>query len=118
MKSLLCYQVFALYLRTQFDKQRSLADIIPTLRIELDDLNSPYMIDLVDENNLTNQALLKQIRESGGGFTKHVLSQVMTRSKLLLPIFPLPNPFKNSNCGILSWLLGKSLPRMLGKVTL
>jgi uncharacterized protein len=43
----------------------SKADIIPTLRIELDDLNSPYMIDLVDENNLTNQALLKQIRESG-----------------------------------------------------
>lgn len=41
------------------------ADIIPTLRIELDDLNSPYLIDLVDENNLTNQALLKQIRESG-----------------------------------------------------
>ncbi|MGO3740250.1 MAG: nucleotidyltransferase domain-containing protein [Marinomonas foliarum] len=41
------------------------ADIIPTLRVELDDLNSPYMIDLVDENNLTNQALLKQIRESG-----------------------------------------------------
>ena len=41
------------------------ADIIPTLRIELDDMNSPYMIDLVDENNLTNQALLKQIRESG-----------------------------------------------------
>jgi predicted nucleotidyltransferase len=41
------------------------ADIITTLRIELDDLNSPYMIDLVDENNLTNQALLKQIRESG-----------------------------------------------------
>ena len=41
------------------------ADIIPTLRIELDDLNSPYLIDLVDENNLTNQALLKQIQESG-----------------------------------------------------
>lgn len=41
------------------------ADIIPTLHVELDDLNSPYMIDLVDENNLTNQALLKQIRESG-----------------------------------------------------
>ena len=40
-------------------------DIIATLRIELDDLNSPYMIDLVDEKNLTNQALLKQIRESG-----------------------------------------------------
>ena len=40
-------------------------DIIPTLRIQLDDLNSPYLIDLVDENNLTNQALLKQIRESG-----------------------------------------------------
>lgn len=64
MKSLLCYQVFALYLQTQFHKQRSLADIIPTLRIELDDLNSPYLIDLVDENNLTNQALLEQIRES------------------------------------------------------
>ena len=41
------------------------ADIIPTLRIELDDMNSPYMIDLIDENNLTNQALLKQIRETG-----------------------------------------------------
>ncbi|WP_137169440.1 nucleotidyltransferase domain-containing protein [Marinomonas sp. FW-1] len=41
------------------------SDIIPTLRIELDDLNSPYLIDLVDENNLTNQALLAQIRESG-----------------------------------------------------
>lgn len=68
MKSLLCYQVFALYLRAQFDKQRSLADIISTLWIQLDDLNSPYMIDLVDENNLTNQALLKQIRESGGLF--------------------------------------------------
>lgn len=40
-------------------------DLIATLRIELDDLNSPYLIDLVDENNLTNQALLKQIRESG-----------------------------------------------------
>ena len=40
-------------------------DLIATLRVELDDLNSPYMIDLVDENNLTNQALLKQIRESG-----------------------------------------------------
>jgi len=40
-------------------------DIIATLRIELDDLNSPYMIDLVDEKNLTNQALLKQIREYG-----------------------------------------------------
>jgi predicted nucleotidyltransferase len=41
------------------------SDIITTLHIELDDLNSPYLIDLVDENNLTNQALLKQIRESG-----------------------------------------------------
>ena len=40
-------------------------DLIATLRIELDDLNSPYLIDLVDENNLTNQALLKQIREYG-----------------------------------------------------
>lgn len=66
MKSLLCYQVFALYLRAQFDKQRSLADIISTLWIQLDDLNSPYMIDLADENNLTNQVLLKQIRETGG----------------------------------------------------
>jgi hypothetical protein len=65
MKSLLCYQVFALYLRAQFDKQRSLADIISTLWIQLDDLNSPYMIDLADENNLTNQVLLKQIRETG-----------------------------------------------------
>ena len=65
MKSLLCYQVFALYLRAQFDKQCSLADIISTLWIQLDDLNSPYMIDLADENNLTNQVLLKQIRETG-----------------------------------------------------
>lgn len=65
MRSPLCYQVCVLYLRTKLDKQRSQVGIIPTLRIELDDLNSPYLIDLVDENNLTNQALLRQIQESG-----------------------------------------------------
>ncbi|MBJ7538595.1 nucleotidyltransferase family protein [Marinomonas transparens] len=43
----------------------SQADTLSHLHHELDELNSPYLIDLVDESSITNPALIKHIQDVG-----------------------------------------------------